>query len=48
MNLDAISKAIALLPSNEQEAFFDELDEYRSSLVREEAQVDFLKFVHSM
>jgi len=48
MNIDAISKAIALLPSNEQEAFFDELDEYRSSLVREEAQVDFLKFVRTM
>ena len=48
MNIDDISKAIALLPSNEQEAFFDELDEYRSSLVREEAQVDFLKFVRTM
>ena len=48
MNIDAISKAISLLPSNEQEAFFDELDEYRSSLLREEAQVDFLKFVHTM
>jgi len=48
MNIDAISKAIALLPSNEQEAFFDELDEYRSSLLREEAQVDFLKFVRTM
>ena len=48
MNLDAISKAIALLPVNEQESFFDELDEYRASLLREEAQADFLKFVHSM
>lgn len=48
MNIDAISKAIELLPINEQEAFFDELDEYRASLTREEAQVDFLKFVHSM
>jgi predicted phage terminase large subunit-like protein len=48
MNIDAISKAISLLPSNEQEAFFDELDEYRSSLLREEAQVDFLKFVRTM
>ena len=48
MNIDAISKAIELLPVNEQEAFFDELDEYRASLAREEAQADFLKFVHSM
>ena len=48
MNIDAISRAIELLPVNEQEAFFDELDEYRASLTREEAQVDFLKFVHSM
>ena len=48
MNVDALSKAIALLPVNEQEAFFDELDEYRASLLREEAQADFLKFVHSM
>ena len=48
MNIDAISKAIALLPVNEQESFFDELDEYRASLLREEAQADFLKFVHSM
>jgi predicted phage terminase large subunit-like protein len=48
MNIDAISKAIELLPVNEQEAFFDELDEYRASLVREEAQVDFIKFVHTM
>jgi predicted phage terminase large subunit-like protein len=48
MNVDALSKAIALLPVNEQEAFFDELDEYRASLLREEAQVDFLKFAHSM
>jgi predicted phage terminase large subunit-like protein len=48
MNIDALSKAIALLPVNEQEAFFDELDEYRASLLREEAQEDFLKFVHTM
>jgi len=48
MNIDALSKAIALLPINEQESFFDELDEYRASLLREEAQEDFLKFVHSM
>jgi predicted phage terminase large subunit-like protein len=48
MNVDALSKAIALLPVNEQEAFFDELDEYRASLLREEAQKDFLKFVHTM
>ena len=48
MNIDAISRAIELLPVNEQEAFFDELDEYRASLTREEAQADFLKFVHSM
>ena len=48
MNIDAISKAIELLPVNEQEAFFDELDEYRASLAREEAQADLLKFVHSM
>ena len=48
MNIDALSKAIALLPVNEQESFFDELDEYRASLLREEAQVDFLKFAHSM
>jgi predicted phage terminase large subunit-like protein len=48
MNIDAISRAIELLPVNEQEAFFDELDEYRASLAREEAQADFLKFVHSM
>ena len=48
MNIDALSKAIALLPANEQEAFFDELDEYRASLLREEAQEDFLKFVHTM
>ena len=48
MNIDAISKAIELLPVNEQEAFFDELDEYRASLAREEAQEDFLKFVHTM
>lgn len=48
MNIDALSKAIALLPVNEQESFFDELDEYRSSLVREEAQLDFLKFAHAM
>jgi len=48
MNIDAISRAIELLPINEQEAFFDELDEYRASLAREEAQADFLKFVHSM
>jgi predicted phage terminase large subunit-like protein len=48
MNVDALSKAIALLPVNEQEAFFDELDEYRASLLREEAQKDFLKFAHSM
>jgi predicted phage terminase large subunit-like protein len=48
MNIDAISKAIELLPVNEQEAFFDELDEYRASLAREEAQADFLKFVHTM
>ena len=48
MNVDALSKAIALLPVNEQEAFFDELDEYRASLLREEAQEDFLKFVHTM
>lgn len=48
MNVDALSKAIALLPVNEQESFFDELDEYRASLLREEAQVDFLKFAHSM
>lgn len=48
MNIDALSKAIALLPANEQEAFFDELDEYRASILREEAQEDFLKFVHTM
>jgi len=48
MNIDALSKAIALLPANEQEAFFDELDEYRASLLREEAQEDFLKFVRTM
>jgi len=48
MNIDALSKAIALLPANEQEAFFEELDEYRASLLREEAQEDFLKFVHTM
>ena len=48
MNIDAISRAIELLPVNEQEAFFDELDECRASLTREEAQIDFLKFVHSM
>ena len=48
MNIDAISEAIGRLPINEQEAFFDELDEYRASLAREEAQADFLKFVHSM
>jgi predicted phage terminase large subunit-like protein len=48
MNIDAISRAIELLPVNEQEAFFDELDEYRASLAREDAQADFLKFVHSM
>jgi predicted phage terminase large subunit-like protein len=48
MNIDAISRAIELLPVNEQEAFFDELDEYRASLTREEAQADFLKFVHTM
>ena len=48
MNIEAISEAIALLPVNEQEAFFDELDEYRASIVREEAEKDFLKFVYSM
>jgi len=48
MNIEAISQAIALLPVNEQEAFFDELDEYRASIVREEAEQDFLKFVHAM
>ena len=48
MNIDAISEAIGRLPVNEQEAFFDELDEYRASLAREEAQADFLKFVHTM
>jgi predicted phage terminase large subunit-like protein len=48
MNIDAISEAIGRLPVNEQEAFFDELDEYRASLAREEAQANFLKFVHTM
>jgi len=48
MNIDALSKAIALLPINEQESFFDELDEYRASLLREEAQKDFLKFTYAM
>ena len=48
MNIDALSKAIALLPVNEQESFFDELDEYRASLLREDAQEHFLKFVYAM
>ena len=48
MNVDAITKAIAGLPINEQEAFLSDLDEYRASVRREKAQVDFMKFVNAM
>ena len=48
MNIDQIEEAITKLPINEQEAFFADLAEYQASLKREKAQVDFMKFVHSM
>jgi predicted phage terminase large subunit-like protein len=48
MNIDAITEKISKLPINEQEAFFESLAEYESSLKREKAQVDFNKFVKEM
>ncbi len=48
MNIDAITEKISKLPINEQEAFFESLAEYESSLKREKAQVDFTKFVKEM
>jgi len=48
MNIDAITEKISKLPINEQEAFFESLAEYESSLKREKAQVDFAKFVKEM
>jgi predicted phage terminase large subunit-like protein len=48
MNIDAITEKISNLPINEQEAFFESLAEYESSLKREKAQVDFNKFVKEM
>jgi len=48
MNIDLITEKISKLPINEQEAFFESLAEYESSLKREKAQVDFTKFVKEM
>ena len=48
MNIDAITEKISKLPINEQEAFFESLAEYESSLKREKAQIDFTKFVKEM
>ena len=48
MNIDLITEKISKLPINEQEAFFESLAEYESSLKREKAQVDFNKFVKEM
>jgi predicted phage terminase large subunit-like protein len=48
MNIDAIAEKISKLPINEQEAFFENLAEYESSIKREKAQVDFAKFVKEM
>lgn len=48
MNIDAITEKISKLPVNEQEAFFESLAEYETSLKREKSQVDFIKFVKEM
>jgi len=48
MNIDLITEKISNLPINEQEAFFESLAEYESSLKREKAQIDFTKFVKEM
>ena len=48
MNIDAIVEKVSKLPINEQEAFFSELAQYESSVKREKAQADFIKFVKEM
>lgn len=48
MKLEDIIKQIEILPQNEQEGFLSMLADYESSLKREGAQKEFMKFVKEM
>ena len=47
LSKDVLEK-IYELPEEEQRQFLEELEEYGESLKREQAQTDFMKFVHEM
>jgi predicted phage terminase large subunit-like protein len=48
MNLTEIAKTIEQLPAHEQEELLRMVSDYESSLKRELAQTDFIKFAHEM
>jgi predicted phage terminase large subunit-like protein len=48
MNLTEIAKSIEQLPAHEQEELMRMVSDYESSLKRELAQTDFIKFAHEM
>jgi predicted phage terminase large subunit-like protein len=48
MNLSEIAKTIEQLPAHEQEELMRMVSDYESSLKREQAQTDFLRFAHEM
>ena len=46
--MDEIETIIKMLPEAEQKVIWDRLSEYQDTVIREQGQVDFMKFVETM